>query len=67
MIIEEMSNLVESLQQKMSAEKVAKIFGKERKWTFSIKNGCNFRIDYGLIAGLKSLGYEIKIVKINNK
>ena len=64
MIIEDIADLISDLHRKMSAEKVAKIFDKERKWIYSIKNGCTFRIDYGLIAGLKSLGYEIKLEKV---
>ena len=63
MIIEDIANLIFELHQKKTAREVAKIFGKERKWTYFIEKGCTFNLDYDFIAGLSSLGYELKLVK----
>lgn len=63
MIIEDIANLVCSLYQNKTAKEVSRIFGRERKWAYSIMNGTTFLLDYDFIAGLSSLGYELKLVK----
>ena len=63
MITEDIAELIAELHKTKSAAEVAKIFNKERKWVFSIINGCTFRLDYGFIAGLSQLGLELKLVK----
>lgn len=63
MILKDIANLVCSLYQDKTASEVARIFGRERKWALSIMNGRGFHLDMAFIAGLSSLGYELKLVK----
>lgn len=63
MVTEDISNLITELRKKYIATKVAEIFERERKWVYCVENGCSFRLDYKFIAGLSSLGYELKLVK----
>ena len=63
MIIEDIANLICSLCHDKTAREVARIFGRERKWAYSIMNGATFILDYDFIAGLSSLGYELKLVR----
>ena len=63
MIIEDIANLICSLYHDKTAREVARIFGRERKWAHSVMNGTCIRLDYDFIAGLSSLGYELKLVR----
>lgn len=63
MIFDQFAILIERLLKNKTTKEVARIFGKERKWVYSIKNGCCFHLDYNVICGLNKLGYDIKIVK----
>lgn len=62
-MIDDIADLVAACHERMPAKKVARIFDKERKWVYTAKPGCTIRLDYGLIAGLSQLGYELKLVK----
>lgn len=64
MIIDDIADLVAECHKMMPAKKVARIFDKERKWVYTAETGCTIRLDYGLIAGLNQLGYELKLVPI---
>ena len=35
-------------------------------YVVNVKNGCNFVINPGFIAGLREYGYELKLVKIGS-
>lgn len=63
MILEDIADLVCSLYKDKTAREVARIFGIERKWAHMVMNGTCIRLDYAFIAGLSSLGYELKLVK----
>lgn len=64
MIIEDMARLMDELCKKNKTKYVARQFGKERKWVYSVKNGCSFVIDAKVVAGLREFGYDIKLVRI---
>lgn len=64
MIIDDIADMVAELHKTMPATKVARIFDKERKWVYTTKAGCTIRLDYGFIAGLHQLGYELKLIPI---
>ena len=63
MIIEDIANLICSLYQDKTAKEVSRIFGRERKWAYSVMDGATIHLDYAFIAGLSSLGYELKLVR----
>ena len=51
------------MNTKKTATQIAKIFDKERKWVYSVKNGCNVVLNPEFIGGLSALGYEIVLQK----
>ena len=63
MIIDDLADLFVELEKKNSHKEIARHFGRERKFVMSMKAGCNFRLDYGFIAGLSHYGYELRLVK----
>lgn len=63
MILEDIANLIEDEHKKKTATQIAKIFDKERKWVYSVKNGCNVVLNPEFIGGLSALGYEIVLQK----
>ncbi len=66
MIIDDIADLMIELRKTKSASQIGKIFGRDRKAIYAISQGCLFRLDYSFIAGLSSLGYELKLVKKGN-
>lgn len=67
MIIEDMAKLLDELCKDNKTKYIAHQFGKERKWVYSVKNGCSFVIDANVVAGLREFGYDIKLVKLREK
>lgn len=65
MILTDIEELISSLRKKYTVKKIADIFERERKWVYSVENGCNIKLDLKFIAGLSSLGYELILVKKN--
>ena len=63
MIIDDLADLFVELEKNNSHKEIARHFGRERKFVMSMKAGCNFRLDYGFIAGLSHYGYELRLVK----
>lgn len=66
MVIDDLADLFTELEKKNSHKEIARHFDRERKFVMSIKNGCNFHLDYGFIAGLSHYGYELQLVKKQN-
>lgn len=67
MIINDIAILFEKLHEKYSAKEIARHFSRERKFVFMMKAGCNIKICPEFLAGLKHFGYELRLVKIENK
>ena len=65
MIIDDLADLFTDLNTKYKAKDIARHFERDRKWVFSIKNGCTFHLDYAFIVGLKHFGYELRLVKVD--
>lgn len=60
MIFEDVAKLLE--ESGKNASELSKIFNRERKTIYSLKNGCCFRVDYDMIHGFAELGYTIALV-----
>ena len=67
MIITEIQDLFCELKKKHTCQDIARHFEKERKWVMSVANGCNFTLNAEFVAGLRSFGYDLKLVKFDNK
>lgn len=52
MIIDDIADLFCELEKNNTHKEIARYFDRERKFVTSIKNGCNFHLDYGFIVGL---------------
>lgn len=65
MVLDEIYDLIDCLSKKNGSRRVANSFGKEKKWIYSVKNGCTIKLNAEFIAGLKEYGYELKLCKIN--
>lgn len=63
MIIDDLADLFCELEKNNTHKEIARHFDRDRKFVINIKNGCNFHLDYGFIAGLNHYGYELKLVK----
>ena len=63
LIIDDIADLFCELEKSNTHKEIARHFDRERKFVTSIKNGCNFYLDYGFIAGISHYGYELKLVK----
>lgn len=50
----------------MPANKLAKLFNRERKAIYNMKNGACFCLDYDITKGLAALGYRIALVRISD-
>lgn len=66
MIIDDLANLFEKKRKEgVRDNKMAEIFNKERKWVIMARYGYSYKIDYNFVAGLRCLGYELKLVEVN--
>lgn len=67
MIIDDIADLFVKLRKDgMTVKEIASAFDRDRKFIYSMQAGCTFHLDYSFIAGLSSLGYELKLVKKGN-
>ena len=48
-------------------KKIQRMTGMSRKRIYSLRCGCTFNLDYGLVAALRRMGYEVKIEKVKNE
>ena len=67
MVITEIQDLFCELNKKYTWQEIARHFGKERKWPMSVATGCNFTLNAEFVAGLRSYGYDLKLVKYDKK
>lgn len=67
MILEDIAVLFEELRKQDKAKDIARHFGRDRKYVYSIVNGCNVVLNPEFIAGLNHYGYELKLMKKENK
>ena len=63
MVLEDIADLFEQESKKKTATQLARVFDKERKWVYGVKNGCNVVLNPEFIGGLSALGYEIVLQK----
>jgi hypothetical protein len=63
MLIEDIASLMEDLHKTYSAKEVSRHFGRERKWLYSVMNGCGIHLNPEFIAGLNHFGYELRLVR----
>lgn len=63
-IFEDIARVLED--SKLPANQLAKLFGRERKAIYSLKNGACFRLDYNMTKGLVALGYRVALVRISD-
>lgn len=54
----------ENLKHK-TAKQIAELFNCERKTIYAYRDGCTFNCSYKFVIGLKSLGYDLVILKSN--
>lgn len=67
MVITEIQDLFCELKKKHTCKEIARHFCKERKWVMFVANGCNFTLNAEFIAGLRSFGYDLQLVKYDKK
>lgn len=61
-IFEDVAKLLD--ESGKNASELSKIFNRERKSIYSLKNGCCFRVDYEILHGFAELGYTVALVNI---
>lgn len=67
MILDDFSDFLNEQSKKTDIERLAALFGKNRKWVSEHKNlPTTFIVDIDFVCGLSSLGYELRIVKKND-
>lgn len=67
MILDDIADLFEELHEKNKAKEIARHFGRERKFVYNTKAGCNVILNPEFVAGLNHYGYELRLVKKENK
>lgn len=63
LIFDELSDLLEREMQRQPAAQIAKLFNRERKFIYSMRDGCGFHCDLDFICGLRALGYDLVVQK----
>lgn len=61
-ILEDIASILESSGK--NAAELGKLFNRERKCIYNMKNAASFRMDYDILHGLAKLGYCLKLVDI---
>lgn len=61
MIFDEIAEVMNSI----SPRKISRITGLNISRISNLRNGCPFKIDYNLVCGLNKMGYDLRIVPVN--
>lgn len=61
MLIEDIATMIEDLHKTNSVREISRHFGRERKWVYSVMNGCGIQLNPEFLAGLNHFGYELKL------
>lgn len=59
MIFDEISDVLNTIP----VNKIRRLTGMKRGRIYSLRCGCTFNLDYGLVAALEKLGYEVRLEK----
>ena len=66
-IFDDLANLIEDAMKKESAAEVGKRFNRDRKAMFFLRDGCGFRCDIDFVSGIRSLGYDLRLVNMGGE
>lgn len=67
MVTDDIADLIEELHRKYPAREIARHFDKDRKWIYLAKYGHSYVLNAEFIARLNHYGYELRLVKKNDK
>lgn len=62
-IFDDLANLIADTMNKESATDIGKRFNRDRKAMYYLRDGCGFRCDIDFVCGVRSLGYDLRLVK----
>ena len=62
-LFDELADLFQELNKTQTQAEIAHRFGRQRKFIQMMQAGCGFRCDSAFLAGLKSYGYDLKLIK----
>ena len=62
-IFDDLANLIADTMNKESATDIGKRFNRDRKAMYYLRDGCGFRCDLDFVCGVRSLGYDLRLVK----
>lgn len=62
-LFDDLADLFQELNKHQTQAEIAHRFGRQRKFIQMMQAGCGFRCDSAFLAGLKSYGYDLKLVK----
>lgn len=62
-IFDDLANLIADTMKKESATDIGKRFNRDRKAMYYLRDGCGFRCDLDFVCGVRSLGYDLRLVK----
>ena len=65
-IFDDVANLISDAMKKESAADTSKRFNRDRKAVYCLRDGCGFRCDADFVNGVRSLGYDLRLVKTVN-
>lgn len=62
-IFDDLANLIADTMKKENATDIGKRFNRDRKAMYYLRDGCGFRCDLDFVCGVRSLGYDLRLVK----
>lgn len=62
-IFDDLANLIADTMKKENAADIGKRFNRDRKAMYYLRDGCGFRCDVDFVCGIRSLGYDLRLVK----
>lgn len=62
-IFDDLANLIADTMKKENAAEIGKRFNRDRKAMYYLRDGCGFRCDIDFVCGVRSLGYDLRLVK----
>lgn len=63
-IFDDLANLIADAMKKESATEIGKRFNRDRKAMYFLRDGCGFRCDVDFVGGIRSLGYDLRLIKM---